>query len=365
MEIGIIGLPMSGKTTVFNALTRGNAATAARSPADKPNIGVVKVPDPRLDVLTKMFKPRKTVPAEVTYTDIPGAPEGLGKTTGIGGEFLNRLQKASALLLVVRAFNDPSVPHPQTTIDPFRDLDTMNMELAFSDMAILERRVKRLDDTLKGAKTQERDAAIKEKAILERIKAELENGTPIREQKTSPSELPLLENYKFLTAKPLLVALNIDEDQLPQSAKLEQEMAARLKSQQTLAVVLAGKLEAELAQMQGEEEEEFRKSLGAGESGLSRMLRLSYQLLGLIAFFTVGEDECRAWTITRGDEALKAAGKIHSDIERGFIRAEVIAYDDLIACGSLAEGRKKGLLRQEGKAYVVKDGDIAHFLFNV
>ena len=366
MEIGIIGLSKSGKTTVFNAVTRGHARVAAGAGGGKqPNVGVSKVPDTRLDKLAAMFKPRKVTPAEVTYVDVPAVPEGLGKEAGIGGEYLNRLQRADALLHVVRAFDDPSVPHVQVTVDPHRDVSTMDLELAFSDLAILERRLLRLEADLKRARALDRDALHKEQGMLTRVKDALGSGMALRDQTLEAEERKLLENYQFLTAKPLLVALNIDETKLPREADLAKDLAAQLSGAAVRGVALCGKLEAELGQMSADEEREFRASLDAGEPGLVRMIRLSYDVLGLVSFFTVGEDECRAWTITRGLPAQKAAGKIHSDIERGFIRAELIAYDDLMKAGGMAEARKLGTLRAEGKTYEIKDGDIAHFLFNV
>ena len=365
MEIGIIGLAQSGKTTVFNALTRGHARVAAAAVGAKPNVGVAKVQDVRLEKLNALFKPKKLTPAEVTYVDIPGAPEGLGKEAGIGGEYLNRLQRADAMLLVVRVFADPSVPHVQTTVDPYRDIGAMDMELTFSDLAILERRLTRLEADWRGAKAMEREAIQKERGTLDRIKTQLEAGVPIRAQELSTDERKLLANYRFLTEKPLLVALNVDEEQLQQAAKYEQELGTKLTGPGVRGTVICGKLEAELGQMSLEEERDFRESLGAGEPGLVRMIRLSYEVLGYISFFTVGEDECRAWTITRGTAAQQAAGKIHTDIERGFIRAEVVGYEDLIACGGLQEAKRKGVFRSEGKTYEMKDGDVVNYLFNV
>ncbi len=365
MEIGVIGLPLSGKTTLFNALTRGHAQVAAYSQSGKPNVGVVKVPDSRLDILYSMYEGAKYTPAEVIYTDIPGAPEGLGKTESIGGEYLNRLQMTAALLHVVRAFEDPSIPHLEDGTDPYRDLTNMDMELSFSDLAILERRLSRLEDGLKAAKSSERDGISREQEFLERIKGNLEKEIPLRGQEISLQEAIMLQNYQFLTAKPLLVALNIDEGKLAQACDLERELESRAIDSWARGIIICGKLESELAQMKEAEEKEFRESMGLGESGLKRMLRLSYDVLGMISFFTIGEDEVKAWSIMKGTDAVRAAGKIHSDIERGFIRAEVISFDDLVNCGSLAKARKQGLLRHEGKTYQVKDGDVINFLFNV
>jgi GTP-binding protein YchF len=364
MEIAIIGLPQSGKTTVFNAATRGAAQVAAY--ANKPNIGVAKVPDQRLDVLDGIFRPRRKVSAEVTYVDIPAAPEGLGKTQGISGEYLNLLQRADALLIVARAFEDPSVPHVADSIDAFRDIDTMLYELTFADLEILERRLARVADSFKGARVSERDALNKEQASLQRIKSALEAGTHVRDQGVTDDERRLLAGFQLLMAKPLLIVVNVGEDQLADIPEIEQRLSSEVETPRIRTAALCGKLEMELAQMEPAEEAEFRQSLGVtGESGLSRMIRLSYEALDLISFLTVGDDEVRAWPITRGTVAVKAAGKIHSDLERGFIRGEVVSYEDLTKCGSLAEARKHGVLRQEGKTYVVKDGDIMHVLFNV
>lgn len=366
MEIGIIGLPKSGKTTIFNALTQGQAETSAyASSVDKVNIGVIKVPDPRLDGLQGVFKPKKRVPAEVQYVDIPLAPKGLGRSEGIGGEFLHHLQSADALLHVVRDFIDEAVPHIEGSVDPQRDTATMNMELAFADLAILERRLQRLKNSLKGAKSHEREALLKEQALMERIKEALEGDIPLREQSFSDDEAKAIENYQFLTAKPLLLVLNIGEERLGETVSLEAKLESCQNQPQTAGMILCGKLEMELAQLDEADAQEFRSSMELDEAGLKRMIRLSYELLGLVSFFTVVSEEVKAWTVRKGSNALSAAGKIHSDMERGFIRAEVVSYDDLIKCGSLAEARKQGLLRLEGKGYTVQDGDIITFLFNV
>ncbi|MCH9039066.1 MAG: redox-regulated ATPase YchF [Chloroflexi bacterium] len=366
MEIAIIGLPQCGKTTIFNAATRGSAEVVAY--ANKPNIGVAKVPDKRLDVLEGMFNPRRTVHAEVMYVDIPAAPEGLGKTQGISGEYLNFLQRADALLIVARSFQDPSVPHVAESLDAFRDIDTMLYELTFADLEILERRLQRVADGFKGAGGAERDALTREQALLDRIKNALEGGTHLRDQSLTDDEKRLLSGFQFLTSKPLIVVVNAGEDQLDQIADMEARLTSDVEGTNIKAAALCGKLEMELAQMGQDEEEEadFRASMGVvGESGLNRMISMSYSALNLVSFLTVGEDEVRAWPITRDMHAQQAAGKIHTDLERGFIRGEVVTYDDLCKYGTLAEARKKGVLRQEGKTYPVQDGDIMNILFNV
>lgn len=366
MEIGIVGLPKSGKTTVFNALTRGQAQTGAYSSAAvTPNIGVVKVPDPRLDKLTGLLKPKRTVPAEVTYIDVAAPAKGLGKAEGPSGQFLAYLSKVDALAHVVRVFQDDRVPHSEGSVDAERDIGSVNLELAFSDLAIIERRLERLKDSLKGAKAQERDAIAREQTLLGRIKSGLEKDAPVREQELSETEHKAIENFQFLTAKPMLLLLNIGEAQLRQAGSLEADFAARHRRQGCDVSAICGQLEMELTQLSDADAQEFRSSLGMGESSLGRVIRLSYSLLGLMSFFTTASDEVKAWTVRRNTAAQKAAGKIHTDMERGFIRAEVVAFNDLAKCGSMAEARRQGLLRVEGKTYVVQDGDVMTILFNV
>ena len=365
MEVGLVGLPRSGNTTLFNALSRGSAEVGpAAASARKPNLGVSKVQDARIAPLVEMFRPRKTVPAEVRYVDFPRAPEGAAKSQGIAGELLNLLQKADALLQVVRAFNDPTVPHEEGGVDPHRDLAAMDLELAFADLAILERRVERLEAELKGARAGERESRLRERDTLDRLKRELEQETPIRQQELSAEEHRLLSNFGFLTAKPLLILWNLGEEDSALAPAIEEDVRQRYGRPGVEVVALCGKLEMELAEMEDDEAGELREAMGLQEPALYRAVRASYALLGLVSFFTVGPDEVRAWTIDRQTPAVRAAGKIHTDIERGFIRAEVISYDHLIECGGLAEGRKRGWLRLEGKTYEVQDGDVINFLFN-
>jgi GTP-binding protein YchF len=362
VKVAIIGIPESGKTTIFNALTKGKAEVAAYSPTLAPNIGVAKVSDPRLSVLEGIFQPKKTVPAEVSYIDIAGPIKGFGKE-GAGGELLNYLTTADALLQVVRAFEDDKVPHPEGSIEPKRDIASLDLELAISDLAIMERRLDKLDTSLKGAKAAERESYLKEQLVLQKVKAELEKDKPIRIQGLANEELKMLTNYQFLTAKPMLVVLNIGEKQIPQASQLEGEVSALYP--QFAVVALCAKLEMELAQLSDAEAKEFRDAMGLSKPALDRVIDLSYSLLGLVSFFTTVSSELKAWTIPGGTPAPKAAGKIHSDMEKGFIRAEVISYSDLASCGNLAEARKRGLLRTEGKNYIIQDGDVVTFLFNV
>jgi hypothetical protein len=362
MKLAIIGLPKSGKTTIFNALTKGKAEVGTYSPYLAPNIGVAKVPDARLAALENAFHPKKTVPAEVNYVDIAGSPKTFGKGE-VGGEFLNYLTTADALLQVVRAFEDENLPHPEGSINPKRDIATLDLELAFSDLAIIERRLGKLETTLKSAKASERGLYSKEQLLLQKIKVELEKDIPIRQQGLADDELKMLSNYQFLTAKPMLVVLNIGEEQIPQAPQLETEI--RSLYPQFAVVALCGKLEMELGQLSKSEAEEFREAMGLTTPALDRVIDLSYHLLGLVSFFTTASAELKAWTIPGGTKAPRAAGKVHSDMERGFIRAEVISYSDLERCGNLAEARKKGLVRMEGKDHTIQDGDVVTFLFNV
>ena len=363
MQIGFIGLPRSGKTTVFDALTRGAVHTEGYSSPTKPNIGVVKVPDTRLDALSEIFKPKKTVPAEAIYIDVAAPAEEFGKQKSARGQFLSHLSNTDALVHVVRAFRNDSVPHIEKTIDAERDINIMNLELVISDLAVVENRLSRLQKSLKSAKAHDREHVGREQALLNRIKASLENDIPLRDQVFTPQEQKDISNFQFLTAKPMLLLINIGEEQLPEAAAIELQWRNRYPK--LTVTVLCAQIEMELAQLTDTEAGDFRANLGLHESNLARMIGLSYELLGLITFFTTGSDEVRAWN-TRSDSTVhKAAGKIHTDLERGFIRAEVISYDDMIKCGTIAEARKYGLLRVEGKRYKVKDGDNVTVLFNI
>jgi ribosome-binding ATPase len=367
-KLVIIGLPSSGKTTVFNALTRSEAETGTfGANADEPNLATVKVPDERLDTLTELFNPQRKVPADVQYLDVAGIAKGISEK-GMSGQLLGHLAQADALVHVVRAFTDPNVPHPEETVDPLRDIETLNMELLFSDLAIIEKRLQRIESQLGKTRGKERDEMEREQKVLTQLHGYLEEETPIRSHwdEVDEDDQRLLRGFGFLTAKPLLILLNVGDDQLGEDAdRLVAEATERFGGPKVATHALAGKIEMEIGQLDAGDAAVFMDDLGITESGLDRVIGASFDLLGLMAFFTVGEDECRAWTIRQGADAVEAAGAIHTDIARGFIRAEVVAYDDMIEAGSMAEVRKAGKLRREGKTYEVASGDVINFLFNV
>lgn len=361
MQIGIIGLPTSGKTTIFNALTRGTAQTAAYSSGKLDvHTAMVDVPDPRLAILSKMFSPKKTIHARVQYNDIAGLTKGIGGKDGMDGNLLNQIVLNDAIVHVVRAFDDPNVPHSLETIHPARDLEILETELILSDLGVVERRLGRIEAGMhKGGGTPaEREALAKEKELLTKFQATLEGGKPLRDLDLG-AETPTY-SLSLATFKPTLIVFNTGE-----RGETDPNKIAKYEHKKTMLVALRGKLEMELAQMSPEDAKAFLDEYGITEPGLNKMIRLSYGLLGLQSFFTVGEDEVRAWTVRVGADAVDAAGTIHTDLARGFIRAEVIAYDDLIASGNMVEARKRGVLRLEGKEYVVKDGDILNIRFNV
>jgi hypothetical protein len=360
MKIAIIGLANSGKTTVFNALTGGSAETAAFSSGQlEPNLATVKVPDPRLDVLAEMFKPRKTTPADVQYVDVAGITSSKRQGEGLPPALLNYISTADALLHVVRAFADETVPHPEGSVDAARDIEALDLELVFSDLAIIERRLNRLQAEIGKMAGRERESRQTEHDLLTRLREALESDTLIRDVEMSDEEERLIRGYQFLTAKPTLVVLNIDESQLTDPPALD------YPHRQSDIVPLCGKIEAELAQLDADDASAFMDDLGISEAARERVIGLSYDLLGLMSFLTAGPDEVRAWPIRHNTPAVEAAGAIHTDIQRGFIRAEVVAYDDLVAAGGMTEAKKEGTVRMEGKQYIVKDGDVCHFLFNI
>lgn len=364
----IVGLPSSGKTTAFNALTLAEAQTGTYSAAEgEPNLATVKVPDPRLDLLTEMFQPQRKVQADVQYFDVAGIAKGIAEK-GMSGQLLGYLSQADALVHVVRAFEDPNVPHTDGSVDPLRDIETLNLEFLFSDLALIDKRLSRLVAQIPKTRGAEREAFEREQVVLTRLKETAEADTPLREVvgDLDQDDAKILRGFGFLTAKPLLVLLNLGESQLGADGDAMVAAARERFGRPGVAIdALAGQIEMEIGRLDEDDAAVFMADLGITESARARVIRQSFDLLGLIPFFTVGPDECRAWTIRRGATAVEAAGEIHSDIQRGFIRAEVVGYDDLIAAGSMAETKKAGTFRREGKTYVVQDGDTINFLFNV
>ena len=363
MDIAVIGLPQSGKTTVFNALTAGNSTSTGGGGAGPVQIGVVKVIDPRLAVLDGMYNPKKIIHPEIKYWDLPPIDrESASANQVLSGRQRNILQAANALLLVVRAFEDPALLHPLDTVDPARDVKLLLDELSLADLEALEKAETRLTDGLKKAKPAERPAMIPLLDTVQKVKTSLEAGIPVKSQPLTPSETTALVDFQLLTAKPVMVSFNAGESEEPPtllSLGVSADIAGGLGE-----VGLCAKLEEDLALMDPDEAVEFREAMGLDEPAVERVKQVCYDTVGLVSFLTVGEDECRAWPVPAGIVAQMAAGTIHTDFTRGFIRAEVIAYDDLIRCGSLAQGRKEGVLRSEGKTYEVKDGDVINFLIN-
>ena len=366
MQIAIVGLPASGKTTVFNTLTRGHADTGGYGGMTL-HVGVVKVPDDRLDRLAEIFKPKKIVHADVTYVDLPAPPassEGRVGTEELPAEHLARLRESDALLHVVRAFESLAVPHPAGSVDPARDLEALDFELTLADLALVDRRLERLAGSGRHGSPAEREANEREEGILRRVKTALEAGTPIRDLGLEVDDAKAIRGFRFLTEKPVLVLLNVGEGDLPAAEALAAQITAAYRHEHALVAALSAKIEMELGELEPDEAAVFMEELGIAESGLARVIRLSYALLGLISFLTAGPDEVRAWPIPDGSTAVDAAGAIHTDLAKGFIRAEVVPYEDLLALGSTAEARRNGKLRSEGRTYVIKDGDVAEILFS-
>lgn len=357
MELGIIGLPQSGKTTLFNALTCGDVPTGISGGRVEVHTAVIDVPDDRVEKLVGLFKAKKTVHAKVTYADIAGL-EGKSSEAGISGPLLNTLAQMDGYIHVVRHFENPSVPHMEGSIDPLRDLANMEAELILNDLILVERKLQRLSDELKrGGVGRDKAVIEREKALFERINDFLNQEIPLRNETFSEEEEKMMSSYGFLSRKPQLVVINQTEDQEP--LEVETPFA------NTTVVCIPAKLEMDIAQLPTEEAAIFLEEYGIEEPSLNRFIRLSYDLLGLQSFFTAGEKEVHAWTVNRGATAPEAAGVIHSDMEKGFIRAEVVTYDDLITLGSFAEARNQGKLRLEGKKYIVQDGDVVEIRFNI
>jgi GTP-binding protein YchF len=347
MKLGIIGLPQSGKTTIFNALTRGNTPTTASAGRFEVHTAVVEVPDPRVDKLSAMFNPKKTIYAKVTYADIAGLETGSAKS-GISGQLLNQLNQMDGLILIVRGFHDDSVMHPSGTVDPVRDVETMLTELLLNDLIAVERKLEKLvDERKKGGTDKVLNA--RQSELFEKLNKTLSDNKPLRDLEFTAEEQKELSSFGLLTRKPILTVFNMSEGQAAPQVKLDHP-----------SIALMGKLEMEIAQLPAEDAEVFMQEYGIKELSLKKMINLSYDLLRVQTFFTVGEDEVRAWETKRGANAQESAGEIHTDLFRGFVRAEVVAYEDLISLGSMAEAKAKGKFRLEGKEYPVKDGDIMH-----
>ncbi len=364
LEVGIVGLPNVGKSTLFNAITKAGAE-AANYPfcTIEPNIGIVSVPDERLNVLTKMYNSKKTTPASVRFVDIAGLVKGASKGEGLGNKFLEHIRQVDAIAHVVRCFEDSNITHVSDTIDPIRDIDTINTELCLADLEIVEKRIAKVEKLLKSGS---KDAKI-EIEILKKLKNALDEAKPARSIDLSEDELISIKDVNLLTLKPTLYIANVSEDEVADYSenKYVTNVKERAMSEGNEVVVICAKVESEIAELDDEEAKEFLTDLGLESSGLDRLIHSAFDLLGLMTFLTSGPDECRAWTIRKGTTAVKAAGKIHSDIERGFIRAEIVNYDDLVKLGSVNAAREKGLVRLEGKDYIMKDGDVTYFRFNV
>lgn len=361
MKIGIVGLPLSGKTTLYNALTGANAATAEFIGGKKdPNISVVKVPDERLDRLTNIFNPRKTTRATIEYIDFAGLDAAQERGTGFDQQHISQMRLLDAIAIVIRAFEDRSVPHPHDSIDIARDMNFIESEFILTDMAHIEKRIERLQKQKKKNFQEERELV-----LLQQCFAQLDQEQPLRYQDFNSEDERLIRGFGFLSQKPLMIIVNIGEHDLGQKEKILQSLASWANRPQTRVIALSAKIEMEISRLASTDAAEFRNDLGIKESALAQFIRTSYELLGVMSFFTVGEDDVHAWTIPLGTFAAQAAGAIHSDLERGFIRAEVIHYNRFILNGTLAKARREGLLRLEGKEYLVQDGDIMTFRFNV